>query len=209
MRTRYKALRMRASIAVRARVRRIHRAYNVSLDRQRELMRVITKALTFDDVLLVPSHSTVLPRDVSLKTRISRSIQLNVPLVSAAMDTVTEARLAIAIAQEGGIGIDSQEPCAKGAGGGSAQGEALRVGRGARSDHCPAGHDGARGEGSHRDAQDFRSAGGGGQARRRHRHQPRPAIRDAPRTAGAVDHDAARPSDHRAGRCDARGSERH
>jgi IMP dehydrogenase len=68
-------------------------------------MRVITKALTFDDVLLVPSHSTVLPRDVSLKTRISRSIQLNVPLVSAAMDTVTEARLAIAIAQEGGIGM--------------------------------------------------------------------------------------------------------
>jgi IMP dehydrogenase len=68
-------------------------------------MRVITKALTFDDVLLVPSHSTVLPREVSLKTRISRSIQLNVPLVSAAMDTVTEARLAIAIAQEGGIGM--------------------------------------------------------------------------------------------------------
>jgi IMP dehydrogenase len=68
-------------------------------------MRVITKALTFDDVLLVPSHSTVLPRDVSLKTRISRSIQLNVPLISAAMDTVTEARLAIAIAQEGGIGM--------------------------------------------------------------------------------------------------------
>ena len=68
-------------------------------------MRVITKALTFDDVLLVPDHSTVLPRDVSLKTRISRNIALNIPLVAAAMDTVTEARLAIAIAQEGGIGI--------------------------------------------------------------------------------------------------------
>jgi len=68
-------------------------------------MRVIQKALTFDDVLLVPAHSTVLPRDVSLKTRLTRKIKLNIPLVSAAMDTVTESRLAIAIAQEGGIGI--------------------------------------------------------------------------------------------------------
>ncbi len=68
-------------------------------------MRVIQKALTFDDVLLVPAHSTVLPRDVSLKTRLTRKIKLSIPLVSAAMDTVTESRLAIAIAQEGGIGI--------------------------------------------------------------------------------------------------------
>ncbi|MCX7893868.1 MAG: IMP dehydrogenase [Burkholderiales bacterium] len=68
-------------------------------------MRSIARALTFDDVLLVPSHSTVLPREVSLKTRLTRNIQLNVPLVSAAMDTVTEARLAIALAQEGGLGI--------------------------------------------------------------------------------------------------------
>jgi IMP dehydrogenase len=68
-------------------------------------MRVIQKALTFDDVLLLPAHSRVLPREVSLKTRFSRNLELNVPLVSAAMDTVTEARLAIAIAQEGGIGI--------------------------------------------------------------------------------------------------------
>jgi len=68
-------------------------------------MRVIQKALTFDDVLLVPAHSTVLPREVSLTSRLTRSIQLNIPLLSAAMDTVTEARLAIALAQEGGIGI--------------------------------------------------------------------------------------------------------
>jgi IMP dehydrogenase len=68
-------------------------------------MRVVRKALTFDDVLLVPSHSLVVPRDVSLKTRLTRSIALNIPLVSAAMDTVTEARLAIAIAQEGGLGV--------------------------------------------------------------------------------------------------------
>ena len=68
-------------------------------------MRVLQKALTFDDVLLIPAHSTVLPRDVSLTTHLTRSIALNIPLISAAMDTVTEARLAIAMAQEGGIGI--------------------------------------------------------------------------------------------------------
>jgi len=68
-------------------------------------MRLLGKALTFDDVLLVPAFSQVLPKDTSLATRLSRNISLNIPLVSAAMDTVTEARLAIAIAQEGGIGI--------------------------------------------------------------------------------------------------------
>ncbi|HSB22375.1 MAG TPA: IMP dehydrogenase [Burkholderiaceae bacterium] len=68
-------------------------------------MRLLGKALTFDDVLLLPAFSQVLPRDTSLGTRLSRNINLNLPLVSAAMDTVTEARLAIAIAQEGGIGI--------------------------------------------------------------------------------------------------------
>ena len=68
-------------------------------------MQIIQEALTFDDVLLVPAHSTVLPRDVKLKTKLTRQIALNIPLVSAAMDTVTEARLAITMAQEGGIGI--------------------------------------------------------------------------------------------------------
>jgi len=68
-------------------------------------MRISQEALTFDDVLLIPAHSTVLPRDVSLQTRLTREIQLNIPLVSAAMDTVTEGRLAIALAQEGGMGI--------------------------------------------------------------------------------------------------------
>ena len=68
-------------------------------------MRLLGKALTFDDVLLVPAFSEVLPKDTSLATRFTRNIELKLPLVSAAMDTVTEARLAIAIAQEGGIGI--------------------------------------------------------------------------------------------------------
>ncbi len=68
-------------------------------------MRVLQEALTFDDVLLVPDHSTVLPKQVSLETQLTREIKLNIPLLSAAMDTVTEARLAITLAQEGGIGI--------------------------------------------------------------------------------------------------------
>lgn len=69
------------------------------------MLRISQEALTFDDVLLVPGYSEVLPNDVSLKTRLTRRIELNIPLLSAAMDTVTEARLAIAMAQEGGMGI--------------------------------------------------------------------------------------------------------
>ena len=76
-------------------------------------MRITQKALTFDDVLLVPAHSNVLPRDVSLRTQLTRNITLNIPLLSAAMDTVTEARLAIALAQEGGIGIVHKNMSAK------------------------------------------------------------------------------------------------
>jgi len=68
-------------------------------------MQIVQEALTFDDVLLLPAHSTVLPRDVSLETQLTREITLKIPLLSAAMDTVTESRLAITLAQEGGIGI--------------------------------------------------------------------------------------------------------
>ena len=68
-------------------------------------MRIIQKALTFDDVLLVPAYSNILPRDVTLKTKLTRDIDLNIPVLAAAMDTVSEARMAIALAQEGGIAI--------------------------------------------------------------------------------------------------------
>ncbi len=76
-------------------------------------MRIIQKALTFDDVLLVPAYSNVMPRDVSLRTQLTRNISLNTPLLSAAMDTVTGSRLAIALAQEGGIGIIHKNMTAK------------------------------------------------------------------------------------------------
>ena len=76
-------------------------------------MRLLGKALTFDDILLVPAFSEVLPKDTSLATRFTRNIELGLPLVSAAMDTVTEARLAITIAQEGGIGVIHKNLTAK------------------------------------------------------------------------------------------------
>lgn len=78
---------------------------SINGDHLKMIQRILQEALTFDDVLLVPAHSTILPRDVALTTQLTRKISLNIPLLSAAMDTVTEARLAIALAQEGGIGI--------------------------------------------------------------------------------------------------------
>jgi IMP dehydrogenase len=69
------------------------------------MLRIAEEALTFDDVLLLPAHSNVLPKSVNLESRIAHGISLNIPLVSSAMDTVTESRLAIAMAQEGGLGV--------------------------------------------------------------------------------------------------------
>lgn len=99
------------------------------------MLTIVQEALTFDDVLLLPAYSTVLPKDVSLKTRLTRGIHLNIPLVSAAMDTVTESRMAIAMAQNGGIGIlhKNMDIAAQAA-------EVRRVknssGYGERSNHC-------------------------------------------------------------------------
>ena len=69
------------------------------------MLRLVDKALTFDDVLLVPEHSDILPKDVDLKTRLTQNLNLNIPLLSAAMDTVTESRMGIALSELGGIGI--------------------------------------------------------------------------------------------------------
>ena len=69
------------------------------------MLRIEDKALTFDDVLLVPAHSEVLPNEVALKTRLTKKLNLNIPIVSAAMDTVTESRMSIALSELGGIGI--------------------------------------------------------------------------------------------------------
>ena len=69
------------------------------------MLRIVDKALTFDDVLLLPDHSDILPKDVDLKTRLTQKINLNIPLLSAAMDTVTESRMGIALSELGGIGI--------------------------------------------------------------------------------------------------------
>ncbi len=147
-------------------------------------MRVVRKALTFDDVLLVPAHSLVVPRDVSLKTRLTRSIALNIPLVSAAMDTVTEARLAIAIAQEGGLGIihKNMTPAKQAA-------EVAKVKRfesGVVKDPLTIPPTMSVREVRRAEAAVpvLRAAGRRGQARGRHRDQPRPALRDEPRPAG-------------------------
>ena len=69
------------------------------------MLRIAEQALTFDDVVLVPEHSDILPKDVDLKTRLTKNISLNIPLVSAAMDTVTESKMGIAISELGGIGV--------------------------------------------------------------------------------------------------------
>ena len=102
--------------------------------RQQEIDRLVAferkfgkEGLTFDDVLLLPAESHVLPNDVSTVARLTPSIALEIPIVSAAMDTVTEARLAIALARAGGIGIVHRNLSIDGSGRGGGQGQALRV----------------------------------------------------------------------------------
>jgi len=160
-------------------------------------MRLLGKALTFDDVLLVPAFSQVLPRDTDLSTQLTRRIRINLPIVSAAMDTVTEARLAIAIAQEGGIGIVHKNlPAAAQAA------EVARVKRyesGVLRDPITIGPELRVHEVL---ALSHQHGVSGfpvleGKKSGWHRHRPRPAFRDPHGPAGARDHDAGESPDHR------------
>ena len=108
-----------------------------------ESLRIATDALTFDDVLLQPAYSDVLPREVDMSTRLTAEITLNIPILAAAMDTVTESRLAIALAQEGGLGIIHKN---------------MSVEEQAR--HCQPRHDDPRGAGTDRVDRYFGRAGG-------------------------------------------------
>lgn len=103
------------------------------------MLRIAKEALTFDDVLLVPAHSTVLPNTADLSTQLTKTIRLNIPMLSAAMDTVTEARLAIALAQEGGIGLSTKH-VHRAPGGRSSPREETRVRRSDRPADRPANH---------------------------------------------------------------------
>ena len=135
-------------------------------------MLEVQQAFTFDDVLLVPGYSEVLPRDTELSSRLTRDIGLNIPFVSSAMDTVTEARLAIGIAQAGGIGIIHKNMAAE------EQARQVRIVKkfesGVITDPItvspPREH--PRGQGAHARARHLRGAGGRRKGARRHRHQP-------------------------------------
>ena len=125
-------------------------------------MRIIHEALTFDDVLLEPAYSEILPREVDLKTQLTRRITLNIPIISAAMDTVTEARLAIAIAQEGGIGIIHKNMSPKEQARRSRARQEIRKRRDPRPDHGVARHDDPPSHRPHALEGHLRRAGGGG-----------------------------------------------
>ena len=101
-------------------------------------------ALTYDDVMLVPQKSDVLPRETDVSTFLMPSLKLNIPIISAAMDTVTEARLAIALAQEGGLGIIHKNCTIAAAGRGGGQGQAFRSRHDQRSHHLVARQEGLR-----------------------------------------------------------------
>ena len=161
------------------------------------------EGLTFDDVLLVPAESAVLPNDVSTVTRLTRTIALEIPVVSAAMDTVTEARLAIALAREGGIGVVHRNL--------SIEDQVAEVDKVKRSEAgmivepVTLPPDALVGEALELMAR-YRVSGvpitDAGGCARRHPHQPRPALRRRPDAAGVGRDDEPR-SRHRAGRDDA------
>ena len=102
---------------------------------QRPILDESSVALTFDDVLLAPRASDVLPGEADVSSRVTREINVKIPVLSSAMDTVTEGRLAIAMAQAGGIGVDPPQPDARGAGRAGGHGQALRRRHGRQSGH--------------------------------------------------------------------------
>ena len=128
------------------------------------ILTPIPEALTFDDVLLVPAYSDVVPTQVSTQTQLTSSITLNTPLMSAAMDTVTESRLAIAMAQQGGMGVVHRNLSIDAAGGRDRQGEAVGERDDCRSGDDCAGAADCGGAGDDAAVQDLRRAGDEGQA---------------------------------------------
>ena len=102
---------------------------------------ILKESLTFDDVLLVPGHSTVHPKDTVVSSSLTAEIDLQIPLLTAAMDTVTESGMAIAIARQGGLGVIHKKPFHQDAGGGGGPGQALREWHDSGSYHVVAGED--------------------------------------------------------------------
>ena len=172
----------------------------------------IPEALAFDDVLLVPAASTVLPADADLRTRITRTVSLGIPLISAAMDTVTESALAIAMAEGGGLGVIHKNMTAERPGRRSPQGQEVRVRHGRRpDDHRARCHPG-RCAGADEVAQVLRRAGGRGRHRpaARHPHQPRRPLCQRSAPGGQRTDDARRAGQaagHRAQRRRPRGGQ--
>jgi IMP dehydrogenase len=164
------------------------------------MLRIQAEALTYDDVSLVPAHSTILPKDVTLTTRLTKGLSLRLPIVSAAMDTVTESRLAIALAQLGGIGIIHKNM--------SAEAQAAQVARvknfeaGVIRDPFTVGPDATIGEVLRltraRNISGVPVVDGGTTGR--HRHRPRHALREEAGRSGPPHHDQEGSPGHGQGR---------
>ena len=146
-------------------------------------LREVDEALTFDDVLLVPGYSEILPRDAALGTLLSKEIRLNIPFVSAAMDTVTESRLAICMAQEGGLGIIHKNMPIEEQATRSTHRQEIRERCHKESDHGRSGRDDSRCVDADAHAEHLGCARGRRSGSGRHRHQPRPAFRNPLRRA--------------------------